>query len=79
MLTKKRLRRAANVAFLVGAIGCMIAVCVIGKLSLGEKAVLVAGYAAALKAVLPTLNKEVVEAIDSSDLPESEPSQDVAK
>ena len=73
MLTKKKLHTWLNIALIVGTIACAVLVALLKGPSVGEKALLIAGYAGALKAALPVIKKSGDDAIDSTDLPEDEP------
>jgi hypothetical protein len=70
MLTKKTLKKWLNYSLLAITLACIVAALLMDKLSLGEKAVAVAGFLAALRAVLPEIKKQGVEAIDGLDIPD---------
>jgi hypothetical protein len=70
MLTKKTLKKWLNYSLLAITLACIVAALLMDRLSLGEKAVAVAGFLAALRAVLPEIKKQGVEAIDGLDIPD---------
>jgi hypothetical protein len=70
MLTKKTLKKWLNYSLLAITLACIVGVALMSKLDLGEKAAIIGGFLVALRAALPDIRKQGVEAIDGLDIPD---------